>query len=384
MTTDPSNLVEGAPTEVNPEKDVQLWIGPQHPGITGNMSMQIWVRGDEIRLGRTHIGYLHRGFEKLIERRKFIQAFPIVCRICVPEPDTNEYLLAASIEELAGLEVPEKGLWLRTLVMEMSRLAATIQALGGQAGSMGLGLVPNWTYTLRDYILDAFEELTGGRVYHMYTVFGGVRRDMPDGFKERLEETLKLIEKRLPAIDNVVFDNAVFQKRAVGIGVVKPEWVDEMGISGPTARGCGLPRDIRRDFPYLKYGEIDFDVTTHEGGDIFARSMVRRGDIVESIKIIRQILARFPMQGRFCAKLPNMLHWEVPKGQTFVRAEASRGEMSYYAATDGSDKARRVHVRGPSYVHAMSLLERMLPGTIYSDMTPMMVSMQTCPPEIER
>ncbi len=366
---------------------VQLWFGPQHPGITGNMSVQAWLEGDTLAQGITHVGYLHRAFEKLMERRKFIQSFPIVCRICVPEPDTNEYLLAAALEELSGLdrEVPEKALWIRTLVLEMSRLAAMLQVLGGHVGSMGLGVVPNWTYTLRDYVLDRFEELTGARVYHMYTVFGGVRRDLPEGFAERMEtEVLEKIEAKLPVIDNAIFDSSVFRKRAIGVGVVPEEWADEMGISGPVVRAMGIPRDTRKDFPYLKYPELDFEVVTTTGSDIYARAWIRRQEIAQSVDLIRQILRRMPTEGPYCAKLPNMLTWTIPPGQTYVRAEASRGEMGYYVVTDGSDKMRRVHVRGPSYVHGVSLLERLIPGTNIADLSPLMVSLQTCPPEIER
>ena len=156
-------------------RQVQLWFGPQHPGVTGNMSVQAWLEGDTLTAGITHVGYLHRGFEKLMERRKFIQSFPIVCRICVPEPDTNEYLLAAALEELSGLEadVPERGRWIRTLVLEMSRLQMNLMTLGGHIGAMAMGAAPNWLITLRDLILDRFEELTGGRIYHMYIVPGG-------------------------------------------------------------------------------------------------------------------------------------------------------------------------------------------------------------------
>ena len=383
--TEGSEATEPAAPSGPSERYTQLFIGPQHPGVTGNMSVQVWLEGDTIQRGITHVGYLHRGFEKLIERRTYIQAFPIVCRICVPEPDTNEYLLAASIEELAGLEIPERAVWLRTLVLEMSRLAATIQAFGGQAGMMGMGVVPNWTYTLRDFLLDSFEELTGGRVYHMYIIYGGVRRELPEGFASRLEATLQKIEERLSVLDHVVLQNAVFRTRAIGVGVVNPDWIDEMGISGPTARACGRPIDMRRDYPYLAYPELDFDVVTAEDGDIYSRAKVRRGDIVQSIKIIRQVLAKLAtLKGPYCAPLPNMLHWRVPAGHTYVRAEASRGEMGYFVATDGSDKIRRIHVRGPSYVHGVSLLERMLPGSNISDMGATMVSMQTCPPEIER
>ena len=370
--------------QITESREVQLWFGPQHPGITGNMAMQVFLEGDTITRGKTHVGYLHRGFEKLMERRTFIQSFPIVCRICVPEPDTNEYLLAAAVEEIAGIEIPEKAKWIRTLVLEMSRLASMLMVLGGQAGTMGNGVPPQWMITLRDYILDRFEELTGGRVYHMYIVYGGVRRDLPEGFAARMEENLAEIERYLPYIDDIIFDNAVFRKRTIGVGVVPPEWVDEMGLTGPIVRAMGIPRDTRKDWPYLVYPELDFEVALAEGSDIYARAMIRRLEIQQSIDLIRQILRKMPQDGPYCAKLPNMLTWKVPPGQTYVRAEASRGEMGYFLVTDGSDRIRRVHVRGPSYIHGVSLLERMLPGTNIADLSALMVSLQVCPPEIER
>ena len=374
-----------AGTAVDP-REVQLWFGPQHPGITGNMSVQLWLEGDTIKRGIVHVGYLHRGFEKLMERRTFIQSFPIVCRMCVPEPDTTEYLISTAIEELSGLkaEVPEKAQWIRTLVMEMSRLAVQLMVLGGQIGTMGMGTAPNWTYTLRDFLLDSFEELSGGRIYHMYITYGGVRRDLPPGFALRLEKTLDLIEERLPYLDDLILDSAVFRKRSRGVGVVPREWAEEVGITGPVLRAMGVPSDTRRDYPYLKYPELDFNVITAEGSDIYARTYVRRHEIAESIRIIRQILQLMPHEGPYCARLPNVMNWKIPAGMTYTRAEASRGEMGFVVVTDGSDKIRRIHLRGPSYTHATTVLERMLPGTNIADLSALMVSLQTCPPEIER
>ena len=384
--TQTGSAVSHAVAPTDPTKETRLWFGPQHPGVTGNMSVETWIQGDTIQRGITHVGYLHRGFEKLMERRTFIQSFPIVCRICVPEPDTNEYLLATGLEELSGLaeRVPDRLEGLRTLTLEMARLAATLMVLGGQVGSMGLGPVPQWTMTLRDFILDSFEELTGARIYHMYIIYGGVRREPPEGFATRLEGNLKAIEERLPWIDRLMFDSAVFRKRAIGVGLVPRAWADEMAITGPPLRAMGIARDVRKDNPYAMYGELDFDVVTEEDSDIYARSMIRRREIEQSISIIRQILRAMPDGGPFCAQLPNLMNWRIPRGQTYVRAEASRGEMGYYVVTDGSDKLRRVNVRGPSYVHGVSLLERLLPGTNIADLAALMVSLQTCPPEIER
>ena len=365
-------------------KEVQLWVGPQHPGVPGNMAIQIWVEGDTITRGITHVGYLHRAFEKLMERRTWYQGFPVVCRICVPEPDTNELLLAMAAEELASIEVPERAQWIRTLVMELSRLSVLLMVVGGQAGGMGLGAAPQWMMALRDYVLDLFEELSGGRIYHMYIIYGGVRRDLPDRFAGRVEAVIEKIEERLPAIDNVMFENAVFRQRAMGVGVIPKEWAEQTTMVGPVIRAMGIARDVRKDYPYLKYPELDFDVVTEQASDIYARVKVRRREIDQSIDLIRQILAKMPKDGEILAKTGNMLRWQVPEGQTYVRAESTRGEYGYFVASDGSDKPRRFHVRGPSYVHGVSLLERLMPGLNISDLYPLMVSLQVCPPEIER
>ena len=374
------------PNTLPASKEVQLWVGPQHPGIPGNMAMQMWVEGDTVQRGITHVGYLHRAFEKLVERRTFYQTFPLVCRICVPEHDTNEYLLAAAVEELAGIsdDIPERAQWIRTLVLEMSRLAALLMVVGGQAGGMGLGVTPQWMIALRDYVLDLFEEMSGGRVYHMYIIYGGVRRDLPEGFAGRVEAVLQKIEERLPMIDNLIFDSAVFRKRAMNVGVIPKEWADQTAMSGPVVRAMGIPRDVRKDYPYLVYPELDFDVVTTEGSDIYARVLVRRKEIDQAISLIRQILERMPKDGPIMTRTGNMLRWQVPAGQTYVRAEATRGEYGYYIVTDGSDKIRRFHVRGPSFVHGVSLLERLLPGLNIADLYPLMNSLQVCPPEIER
>ena len=216
-------------------KYLKLWQGPQHPGITGNMSVELTVCGDEVVEGKTHVGYLHRGFEKLMERRTFIQCFPIVCRICVPEPDFNEYCYAAAVEELAGIEVPEKANWIRTLILEMGRINSYMMYLGGQAGAFGLGVVGQWTTYVRDLMLDRFEELTGGRIYHMYILPGGVRGDLTDGFAERMEETLQEMERVLDDVRDVMFHNAVFKKTNGGLGKQRPEWKQAQCLHRPTA-----------------------------------------------------------------------------------------------------------------------------------------------------
>jgi NADH-quinone oxidoreductase subunit D len=372
------------PIDLSSGKYVKLWQGPQHPGITGNMSLELTLCGDEIVECKTHVGYLHRGFEKFMERRTFIQNFTVVCRIAVPEPTFNEYLYSAAVEELAGIEVPERALWLRALNLEMMRLASFLMWTGGMSGAFGLYTVPNWTLTYRDYILDLFEELTGARIYHMYIVPGGVRNPLPDGWKEKTLEILKGTEKLLREVDRVMLNNAVFKARAKGLGVITPDMIDPYGIVGPNARACGFKRDLRKDEPYLVYDQLDFDVVTGSASDAYERTVVRQQEIYQCIDLIRQMLARTPDSGPFQAPMPNVLHWKIPPGETYVKAECTRGEYGYYLVTDGTEYLRRVHVRGPSYTHAIAVMERLAIGANIADIAGLMVSLHTYPPEIER
>ncbi|MBN2747493.1 MAG: hypothetical protein JXR34_12265, partial [Bacteroidales bacterium] len=244
--------------DLSSQKYTKLWLGPNHPGVTGNMAVELTISGDEVVEARTHVGYLHRGFEKLIERRLFVQGFPTSIRMCVAEPDTNEYLIAQCTEELSGYssKVPEMAVWLRTLVLELARLQGLLRGVPGQAGTFSLGIGVQWGVYLRDLILDRFEELTGARVYHMYIIPGGVRGLLPSGFKKRLEENLKEIDDFIVRIHQLMFNNSVFKKRSVGVGVIPKEWVDQYGIVGTTARASGVKRDVRKDNPYLVYDQL--------------------------------------------------------------------------------------------------------------------------------
>jgi len=365
-------------------KFIKVWQGPNHPGITGNMSLELITQGDEVISCKTHVGYLHRGFEKLMERRKYIQCFPIVCRICVPEPDFNEHCFAECVEELAGVEVSDTAKWLRTLALEMSRLQSYLMWIGGQAGSLGMGIIGQWTVYLRDLVLDRWEELSGGRIYHMYILPGGVRNQIPDGFKKRMEETLKEIEDVLKDVERVMFSNTVFKSRTVDVGIIDPTWVEEYGITGPNARAAGVVKDVRKDYPYLMYPELDFEPVFANHSDIYNRADLRRRDTLLSIDLIRQILAKLPGDNDFMAAVPNVLHWKIPKGETYKRAECTRGEYGYYMVSDGSEYPRRVAVRGPSYTHAVALMERMAINANISDVAGLMVSLHTYPPEVER
>jgi len=256
--------------------------------------------------------------------------------------------------------------------------------IGGQAGAFGLGIIGQWSNYVRDLVLDRFEEITGGRIYHMHMIPGGVRGLTPDGFEKRMEETLQEIEKVMKDIETTMFNNSIFKKRSIGLGYIDPSMVFEYGVTGPNARAAGIPKDVRKDYPYLKYNELDFDVITGKNSDAFTRADIRRKEIHLSIDLIRQMMVKMPKSGDYMAKVPNVLHWKIPKGETYVRAECTRGEFGYYTVTDGSGYPRRINVRGPSYTHAVALMEKLAIDVNIADTAGLMVSLHTYPPEIER
>jgi NADH-quinone oxidoreductase subunit D len=365
------------------EKETTLYIGPQHPGITGNMMVKVKIKGDTIVSSSTHVGYLHRASEKLIEQRNWLQSFTILCRFCVPEPDPMELTYARAVEEIEGREVPERGKWIRVLVMELARLQSFMLWYGGQSGSAGLYTLGQWSVGDRNYILDLFEDLTGGRVYHMFIWPGGVRRDLPKGFKDKALRTMDYLEKRIVQYNKLLFDNVIFQKRAQGVGIIPKDKAIEWGVVGPPLRGCGIKSDVRIDEPYEVYDKLDFVVPTYEGGDVWARALVRREEVKQSISIIRQVLEKMP-EGEYYNKVPNPMKWKIPAGEAYVRTESVRGEVGFYVVSDGTERPRRVHVKGAAYTHAVTVLDKILPGNNISDVSFILNSMGACPPEIER
>lgn len=373
------------PVEHPPSVEYELYFGPNHPGIEGNYALKCRLKGDEVQSLQADAGYLHRGFEKLMEERLWIQNVALVPRICVPDPVPMEETYARAVETLGGLEVPARAQWIRTMVLEMSRIAAHLFYFGGHAATVGMYSNMFWGVADRDHLLDRFEELTGARIYHMYITPGGVRRDIPDGFLGRLGETLDYLEKRLPEFDDLFFANAVLINRATGTGRLTQEQALAWGVTGPNLRATGLAFDVRRDDPYLVYDQLEFDIPTLPEGDALARTMVRRAEMIQSVRILRQIIERLPeVPGPIRCPLPNPLAWNIPPGDAYVRTESSKGELAYYAVSNGKDKPYRIHVRGPSSMHAVQVLERLGTGARIEDIAQIMFSLDACPPEVDR
>ena len=368
-----------------PSHEYELYFGPNHPGIEGNYSIRVKLKGDVIIDAIADGGYLHRGFEKIMEERLWIQNVALVPRICVPDPVPMEETYSRAVEMLGGLEVPQRGQWIRVLMLEMSRICAHLFTFGGNAATIGLYTNMFWGVTMRDLFLDLFEEITGARIYHMYITPGGVRRDLPEGLLQRLSDLLDELERRLPEFNDLFFESAVVINRATGAGILTQEQALAWGVSGPNMRACGLPVDLRRDDPYLVYPELEFDVITEEAGDALARMRVRRGEVLQSIRILRQVIDRLPgIRGPVRCPLPNPLAWNMPVGEAYSRTESSKGETCFYVVSDGGTRPWRVHVRGASSMHAVQVLEKVLVGSRLEDIAQIMFSLDACPPEVDR
>jgi NADH-quinone oxidoreductase subunit D len=368
-----------------PSNEYELNFGPNHPGIEGNYAFKVKLQGDEVVAARADGGYLHRGFEKLMEGRLWIQNIALVPRICVPDPVPMEVCYSLAVEELAAMEVPERGQWLRVMQLELSRVAAHLFTFGGHAATTGMYSPMFWGIADRDLILDLFEELSGGRVYHIYNIPGGVRRDIPAGYLERVGALLDYLESRLPDYDNLMFTNQVFVNRARDVGVISQEQALAWGVTGPNLRASGLPFDVRRDDPYLIYDQLDFEIPTEQAGDAWARTLVRRQELKQSIHILRQIVDKLPsIEGPVRTPIPNPLAWRVPAGEAYARVESSKGELAYYVVSEGGEYPYRVHVRGPSSMHAVQVLENLALGSRLEDIAQIMFSLDACPPEVDR
>jgi NADH-quinone oxidoreductase subunit D len=365
------------------DRELELYFGPQHLGMVGNFSITLNVQGDRIVKATANPGFLHRGFEKLMEYRTWIQNFPLVCRINVVEPDHMEMVYSMAVERLANIEVPERADFIRSIYLELARVGSHLFGLWAYSNMLGFDTVAQWAMYHRDLILDLFEELTGGRVYHIYIWPGGVRRDFPKGFKDKIVNTLHSIGGCVPDYDAAFFHNRLFYNRAKGIGTINQEDAKKLGAVGQVLRATGLAFDIRKIEPYAAYNNVDFAVPVRENGDAYSRIWVVRDEMIESVHMIFKLLDNMP-KGEVYHKIPNPFKWNIPEGETYVRVESSRGELGLYMVSNGGDKPYRVHFRTPSYTHGLVVLEKLLQNESIADVGNIMISLYVVAPEIDR
>ena len=362
----------------------EIFFGPNHPGVPGNYGIIYDFEGDTVTEAKPNAGHLHRGFEKLMEERIWIKNTALVPRICVEEPDINEMVYAMGYEAIGELEVPERAHYIRSIILELARLQGHIFSIGGNAAGIGQYTVMHWGTLARDYILDIFEEITGGRVYHIYIRPGGVRQDVTDKTLNNILELMEdLEENRLPDLDKTLFENPNTQNRWKDNSIITADEAIEMGATGPVLRVAGKAYDVRKMMPYAAYDKVDFEIPTGENGDAWDRLKVVREEMTQSISIIRQLIENIP-DGPVKLDLGNALKYKIPEGDAYVKIESKRGEYGYYMVSDGSLKPYRVHVRGASTPLGLYGVTEYLPGTRIADVPVWAKSLGICPPEFDR
>ena len=333
-------------------------IGPYHPLQEEPEFFRLYVEGERVVDIDIVIGYMHRGVEELSEHKHFDQVAYLVERICGICSTSHPFAYVNAVEDLAKIKVPERALYIRTIIAEMERIHSHLLWLGLAGHFIGYNTVWMWAWRYREPILDCFEMITGNRNHYAMMKPGGVRRDILDEHISPLKKTLDEIAKATDMFKGAIMDDPVIKARLKGIGVLTKQQAIDWCVVGPTARASGVDIDVRRDDPYGAYDRVNFNVIVEQEGDIFAKTVVRIKELYESIRIIRQCLDKMP-KGEIETKIK-----EIPPGEGIGRVEAPRGECFHYVKSDGTNRPIRHKIRAPSYMNVASNKISAVGGTI--------------------
>ncbi len=320
-------------------------IGPFHPLQEEPEFFQLYVEGETVVDVDVRLSYNHRGIEKLNESKTFDQVPFVVERVCGICSASHPLAYVQAVEEIAHVDVPERALYLRTLVNELERVHSHMLWVGLAGHFLGYNTVFMWAWKYREPIMDILEITTGSRVNYANCKIGGVRRDMTDEQLKQADRACQDLRGPLEMLTKAVLDDPILHARLKNVGVLKPEDVKAYGALGPTARGSGVPIDVRRDDPYAAYDRLDWKVITADGGDVFGKAVVRLLETEESIKMIHQCV-------EFLLRNPGEIDANVeaiPPGEGIGRVEAPRGETFHYVRSDGSNRPVRHKIRAPSF-----------------------------------
>lgn len=367
-------------------RELKLFLGPQHPGMHGNASIHMYVKGDMIERAYLLPGMLHRGFEKGMERKSWVNIISLIPRVCVVEPDINEMAFAMAVEKLAKIDVPERAHWIRMIILELARISIHLMAYGGLGSPTGNYTLMYHAHADRNEILNIFEKITGHRVYHQYIVPGGVRKDLPEGIEEDIHAFLNSLEARYTEYRDLGIENPTILKRIKDTIMLPEEVVWELGVTGVGMRSAvNKAYDLRKVMPYARYDQVEFEVPVSDYSDARSRVDIKLKEVVQSIGIIRQCLEKIPDGPvRVPIERGQSMRWRVPKGHAYGCVESSRGEFGYYVVSDGGTGPYRVGVRGASYPQGLLGIEKYLPGTRLDDAALWVDTMGVCSPEIDR
>ncbi len=382
-----------------------LNLGPQHPSTHGVLRILLKIRGEKIVFSEPMIGYLHRGIEKMAENMNYTQFIPMTDRLDYTSSLCNNLGYCLAVEKLLDVEIPERASYIRVLLAELQRIASHLIWLGTTAMDIGAFTPLFLCFTYREKVLEIFEFITGGRLTCNFIRIGGIRADLPEGYRRLIQNFIDEFPKDLSDIENLLTENRIWMGRLKGIGVITAEEAINNGLTGPMLRGSGVNYDLRKDQPYAVYDQLDFKVPTGETGDTFDRYLVRVEELRQSLKIIEQVIDmipdgeifsndkriyRSPKESLFDS-LEKLAHHFVltqegfypPRGEIYSSVENPRGELGFYLVSDGSPMAKRLKIRSPAYSN-LSITSQIIKGMYLSDVIAFLTSIDVVLGEIDR
>ncbi len=355
-------------------------MGPQHPSTHGVLRLVLSLKGEIVKSVEPHCGYIHRGIEKMCEKLTYPQIIHLTDRLDYLSAHINNAAVCLLVEKALGIEVPERVKYIRTIMDELTRIAS--HQLWWCSFGMDLGGLTCFFYGLRDreYILDIFEESTGGRLIQSYYTPGGLMKDIHPNFQKKVKDFIKYFRKILPEYDQLLTGNVIMHHRTKGVGKLSLEDAISFGATGPSGRGSGFACDIRKKQPYHLYDKVNFKEILYPEGDSFARYKVRMDEMWESMSIIEQLIDSIP-EGDFTAKMKPVI--KLPEGEYYQRVEAARGEFGVYVMSKGDKYPYRVKFRSPNFSN-LSILNTIVPGQKIADLVAIGGSLDYVIPDIDR
>ena len=392
-------------TEETSLKNMTLNFGPQHPAAHGVLRLILEMDGEVITKADPHIGLLHRGTEKLIEHKTYLQAVPYFDRLDYVSPMCQEHAFALTVEKLLGCEVPRRAQYIRVMFAELTRILNHIMAVTTQALDVGATTPLLWLFEEREKIMEFYERVSGARMHSNYIRPGGVSQDLPDGLLEDIAIFIEQFPAYLADTEGLLTENRIWKQRMVEIGVVSQKEAMDWGFSGPMLRGSGIAWDLRKSQPYDVYDEMDFDIPIGKNGDCYDRYLIRIMEMYESIKIIKQCIANIPNgpiktldrkispppRAEMKSSMEAMIHhfklysegYKVPAGEYYGAVEAPKGEFGVYLYADGTNKPYRCRIKAPGFVH-LQALDFMSKGHMLADVVTIISSLDIVFGEVDR
>jgi NADH-quinone oxidoreductase subunit D len=343
------------------EREFIIPVGPQHPALKEPENFTFKVEGEYVVDVEPRIGYNHRGIEKAMESRTYIQNLYLVERVCGICSNSHQTCYTQNVEEVLGMEIPERAKYLRVLVAELERIHSHLLWLGVAAHEIGFDTLFYYIWRDREVVMDLLEMVSGNRVNYAIPTIGGVRRDILTAEIPQYKKMLDVLEERTNFYKSIAASEKTVLNRAVGVGVLSKADALRLSATGPNLRCCGVASDVRHDHPYLIYDDIPFNVISYESGDQLAQILVRVDETIESIKICKYCLEHMP-DGPIRVKFPPL--GKVPDGEAVSLVEAPRGELIHYILSRGADKPYRYKIRAPTLGNIPSLCERLKGGYI--------------------